>query len=68
MYKFKIESLNCMSCFHNIEDALKEFDSTINAKSDVRNRMVIVDSKQPVDRLKKLIEDAGYPVDRVTQE
>jgi len=65
MYKFKIESLNCMSCFHNIEDALKEFDSTIEAKADVRNQVLTVDSSQPVDQLTKLIESAGYPVSGV---
>lgn len=65
MYKFKIESLNCMSCFHNIEDALKEFDSTIEAKADVRNQVLTVDSSQPVDQLTKLIEAAGYPVSGV---
>lgn len=65
MYKFKIESLNCMSCFHNIEDALKEFDATIEAKADVRNQILTVESKQTVDQITKLIEAAGYPVDGV---
>lgn len=67
MYKFKIESLNCMSCFHNIEDALKEFDSTIEAKADVKNKILTVESKQSVDHLTKLIEAAGYPVSGVTE-
>ncbi len=68
MYKFKINSLNCMSCFHNIEDALKELDPTINVRPDVKKQLVMVDSQQSVEQLKKLIEDAGYPVDEVTQE
>ncbi|WP_408095553.1 heavy-metal-associated domain-containing protein [Peredibacter sp. HCB2-198] len=67
MYKFKIESLNCMSCFHNIEDALKEFDSTIEAKADVRNQTLTVQSNQSAEQLTKLIEAAGYPVNGVTQ-
>ncbi len=68
MYKFKINSLNCMSCFHNIEDALKEFDPTINVRPDVKKQLVIIDSQQPVEQLKKLIEDAGYLVNEVIQE
>ena len=40
MYKFKIESLNCMSCFHNIEDVLKEFDPRITAKANVRSQVL----------------------------
>ena len=67
MYKFKIESMNCMSCVHNIEDALNEADSSIEAKADVKNKTMTVDSKLPVDTLKKLIEDAGYPVASFTQ-
>lgn len=67
MYKFKIESLNCMSCFHNIEDALKEFDPTINAKADVRNQLLTVESSLPVEELANLIEKAGYPVNGVAK-
>ncbi len=67
MYKFKIESLNCMSCFHNIEESLKEFDKTINANADVRNQILTVESSRTVDELKKVIEEAGYPVNEVTQ-
>ena len=65
MYIFKIESLNCMSCFHNIEDALKEFDVSIEAKADVRNQTLSVQSTQSAEQLTKLIEAAGYPVNGV---
>lgn len=67
MYKFKIESLNCMSCFHNIEDALKEFDSSIEAKADVKSQTLTVQSTQSVEQISKLIEAAGYPVSGVTK-
>lgn len=67
MYKFKIESLNCMSCFHNIEDALKEFDSSIEAKADVKNQTLTVLSSQSAEQLTKLIEAAGYPVSGMTK-
>ncbi|MFN8370633.1 MAG: heavy-metal-associated domain-containing protein [Bacteriovoracaceae bacterium] len=62
MYKFKIESMNCMSCFHNINDALTEFDAKISAKADIKNKTIEVESNQPVEKLVKLIEEAGYPV------
>ncbi len=65
MYKFKIESLNCMSCFHNIEDSLKEFDKSIEAKADVRNQVLSVETIQPVEKIKEVIEKAGYPVNGV---
>lgn len=66
MYKFKIESLNCMSCFHNIEDMLKDLDKTIEARADVKNQFLTVETTQPVEQIKKLIEDAGYPVSGFT--
>ncbi len=59
--------MNCMSCVHNIEDALKETDSSIDAKADVKNKTLTVDSKLPAESIKKIIEDAGYPVASVTQ-
>lgn len=62
MYKFKIESLNCMSCFHNIEDALKEFDPAITAKADISSQTLMVESSRSAEQLIKLIEAAGYPV------
>jgi len=67
MFKFKINSLNCMSCFHNIEDTLKEFDTAITATADVRGRLLTVETTQSVEVVKKLIEDAGYPVDSFTK-
>lgn len=66
MYKFKIESLSCMSCFHNIEDSLKEFDKNIEAKADVRNQILTVESSKSAQELTKVIEEAGYPVNGVT--
>jgi copper chaperone CopZ len=66
MYKFKIESLNCMSCFHKIEDALKEFDPNISAIVDVRNQILLVKSNQSVEQITKLIETTGYLVKGVT--
>jgi len=54
-----------MSCFHNIEDALKEADSSVNAKADIRNRILTVESDLPMNELSKLIEAAGYEVNEV---
>lgn len=67
MYKFKIETLSCMSCFHNIEEALKEFDPRIIAKADVRNQILTVENGEAPDKLAKIIEAAGYPVSGVSQ-
>lgn len=65
MYKFKIKSLKCMSCFHNIEEVLKEADSSVNAEADIRNQILTVESDLPMNQLSKLIEAAGYEVNEV---
>lgn len=62
MYKFKIETLSCMSCFHNIEDALKDFDPEINARVDVKNQILTIESNENREKLVAIIEAAGYPV------
>jgi copper chaperone CopZ len=54
MYKFKIKSLKCMSCFHNIEEVLKEADSSVNAEADIRNQILTVESDLPMNELSKL--------------
>lgn len=68
MYKFRIENFNCMSCFRNIDTALKEFDSSIKAKADIGHQIISVESTQPVETIRKLIESAGYPIAEVVNE
>ena len=65
MYKFKVEKMNCMSCFHNINDALKEFNPSIRATVEVKNKLVIVETSETSEQIAKLIEKAGYPVEEV---
>lgn len=62
MEKFKIDSLHCMSCYRNIDDALKEFDEKIQTKVDVKEKTVSVESAHPRETIKKIIEEAGFPV------
>ncbi|HXH29256.1 MAG TPA: heavy metal-associated domain-containing protein [Bacteriovoracaceae bacterium] len=68
MYKFKIDSLNCMSCVHNIQEALGEYDKSLEAKADVRNKTLSVETSLPLEKIKELIENAGYPVSEVVSQ
>ena len=61
MYKIKIENMNCMSCFHNIQDALKDFDPNISAKADIKNQLLSIETDHPLEEIKDLIRKAGYP-------
>lgn len=62
MYEFKVDKMHCMSCFRNIEDSMKDFDENIKVTADVANQVVIVETSHPIEKIQKLIEDAGYPV------
>lgn len=68
MYKFKIESMNCMNCFQHIEEALKEAEGSVSAKADIKNKLLTVESKLPVNEIRKLIEAAGYEVNGVDSQ
>lgn len=66
MYKFKIESMNCKSCLHNIADTLKDVDSSSNASANFETKTLEVESKLSSEVIKKLIEDAGYPAKEIS--
>ncbi len=67
MYKFKVESMNCMSCVRSIEDAIREVDNQVTMKADVRNKQLTVQTSLPAEDLEELIESAGYPITEFTK-
>lgn len=67
MYKFKVESMHCMSCVHNIDDALKEVDPKAEIKADLKNKTLAIESSQSPESLKKIITEAGYEALVVTE-
>jgi copper chaperone CopZ len=62
MYIFKVEGMNCMSCVHNINDALKEFDENLLAVADLKNKTVSIETSHPQEKIGQLIDEAGYQV------
>lgn len=62
MHKFKIDSLHCMSCYRNIDDALKEFDPSIKTVVSVKEKTVSVETTREREEIRRVIEGAGYPV------
>lgn len=65
MLKFTIKSMNCMSCVHNIEDALKEQDPKAQLRPDIKQKQIFVETVLSASSAKRVIEDAGYPVDEI---
>lgn len=68
MYKFKIGNMNCKSCLHKIEDAIKEFDPKSTISGSVVEKTVTVQSQQEIERIREIIVDAGYTVENAKEE
>ena len=61
MFKYKVEKMHCMSCFRNIDDAIKEADEAARLNVDIGQKTVSVETTLTSDQVKKLIDEAGYP-------
>tara|TARA_R100000656_G_scaffold110584_2_gene82556 strand:+ start:212 stop:496 length:285 start_codon:yes stop_codon:yes gene_type:complete len=61
MYKYKVEKMNCMSCFRNIDDAVKDVDESAKLNVNIDEKTVSVESTLTSEQIKKLIDEAGYP-------
>lgn len=66
MYVFKVEGMNCMSCVRNIDEALKELDTSLMPSVDLKEKTVKVESKLDQNTIARAIEEAGYDVTGVT--
>ena len=68
MYHFEIKAMHCMSCYRNFEDALQEFDASVKIEVDIKNHRLNVDSSQSIEKIKNIIEEAGYPIDQIISD
>lgn len=60
MKKVIIDGMMCMHCVGNVEAALRK--NNIEAIVSLENKCALVDSAVDTQRVKKIIEDAGYSV------
>ncbi len=64
MFKLKIDKMHCMSCFRNIDDAIKEIDGDAKLAAKIEERILEVDSsKLSLEQVMSAIEEAGYPTE-----
>ncbi len=64
MIKLKIEKMHCMSCFRNIDDAIKEIDGEAKLSVKIDTKEVEIQSdKLSQDQAIKAIFEAGYPAE-----
>ncbi|MBY0517509.1 MAG: hypothetical protein K2P81_11400 [Bacteriovoracaceae bacterium] len=60
--------MNCKSCLHNIEDAIKGFDPKSTIPGDVVEKTVTVQSQQDIEKIRNIIVDAGYAAEKAKEE
>ncbi|AOY75446.1 heavy-metal-associated domain-containing protein [Clostridium formicaceticum] len=62
--KILIEGMSCGHCVGHVEKALKEIGELIDVRVDLSDKSAIVELKEEVtdEKLKKIVEEAGYDV------
>jgi len=64
MIKLKIDKMHCMSCFRNIDDAIKAIDSKAKTSVQMESKLVEIHSDTLTqDQAAKALLDAGYPAE-----
>lgn len=62
MYVVKVSDLTCGSCAHSIKSVLQHADPSLELSVDLKEQTLTVKTNLEENKLKTLIEDAGFPV------
>ena len=62
MVRFSVDKMSCGHCVRAITRAVQAVDPQAKVDVDLPSGTVSVESSAPVDRVRRAIEDAGYPV------
>ena len=60
--EFKVPGIACGGCASAITNAIKEQYPSVLVDVDIENKTVTVHSTQDQEKIRNLIESAGYPV------
>jgi copper chaperone len=62
MVRFSVDKMSCGHCVRAITLAVQAVDPQAKVDVDLPSGTVSVESSAPFDRVRRAIEDAGYPV------
>lgn len=62
MFEIKVSEMTCGSCAVSIKNVLKHADPEAEVKVNIKDQTVQVQSNQEESVIKKLIEEADFPV------
>lgn len=68
MFKLKVNAMNCMSCVHNIKDALEEHDPKVKITPHLAQKQISIETNLEDKEVRKIVEAAGYPVDELVED
>ncbi|WMT86528.1 heavy-metal-associated domain-containing protein [Pelagibacterium sp. 26DY04] len=60
MHEYKVEDMTCGHCAGTVEKAIKATDPAAKVEVDLSNHTVRIESAQPSEAFKRVIENAGY--------
>lgn len=63
-----IEGMSCGSCVARIEKLLSRHPDIKSIAIDLREKKGVIQGDLPAEAVKKIIDDAGYPAQIVSQE
>lgn len=62
MYQLEVQNMTCGHCAATVTKAIKAIDSAATVNVDLAAKTVAVSSSAPLDVVRSVIAEAGYPV------
>ncbi|NLG81396.1 MAG: heavy-metal-associated domain-containing protein [Bacilli bacterium] len=63
--KIYIEGMSCQHCVRHVKEALHELDGVKNVEVDLKKKIAVLEGEVTDDKIKLVIEDAGYDVVKI---
>ncbi len=62
MFVLHVEGMNCQNCVRHVTAAIKAQDETARVEVRLQEKRILIESKAPLEKIRRAIEDDGYPV------
>jgi copper chaperone len=66
MYQLEVQNMTCGHCAATVSKAVKALDSEATIHVDLAAKTVAVNSSVPLDVVRSVIVEAGYPVTKAS--
>jgi copper chaperone len=66
MYQLEVQNMTCGHCAATVSKAVKALDSEATVNVDLAAKTVAVNTSVPLDVVRSVIVEAGYPVTKAS--